>query len=84
MVWEAVYEVQGYTILHSGNPIPGESQTTKRNEEVVIVLDPQMKTAWKEIGEIWKAVSSKIVTDKIKIARQDGAMPDRQSSRGAH
>ena len=80
---QAVYEVEGYTILHSGCPIPGESQIAKQNEGVGIVLDLQMTTAWKEAGEIWKAVSSQIVTAGIKIARQDGAMPDRRSSRGA-
>ena len=80
---QAVYEVEGYTILHSGHPIPEESQTAEQNDGVGIALDPQMKTAWKEAGEIWKAVSSWIVTARIKITRQAGAMPDRQSSRGA-
>ena len=65
------------------HPITGESQTAKQNEGVGIILDPQMTTAWKEAGKIWKAVSSWIVTARIKIARQDGAMPDRWSSRGA-
>lgn len=39
--------------------------------------------AWKEAGGIWKAVSSRIVTARMKIARQDGTMPNRRSSRGA-
>ena len=59
------------------HPITGESQTAEQNEGVGIILDPQMTTAWKEAGEIWKAVSSRIVTARIKIAGQDGAMPDR-------
>ena len=71
-----------YSILDM-HPIAGESQTAKQNEGVGIILDPQMTTAWKEAGKIWKAVSSWIVTARIKIARQDGAMPDRWSSRGA-
>ena len=80
---QAVYEVEGYIILHSECPIPGESQTAKKKErswhsigerDVEIVLDPQMTIAWREPGEIWKAVSSRIVTARIKVAREDGAM----------
>ena len=63
---QVVYEVKGYTILHSGCPIPGESQTAERNEGVGIVLDPQMTTAWKEADEIWKAVGSRIVRHKVR------------------
>ena len=80
---QAVYEVEGYIILHSERPILGESQTAEKKErswhsigerDVEIVLDPQMTIAWRERGEIWKAVSSRIVTARTKIAREDGAM----------
>ena len=70
----AVYEVEGFTILHSGRPIP-ESTPMVRNEGVGIVLDPAMSTSWKESGEVWEAVNSRIVSARLKlpaIAPQDG------------
>lgn len=73
---QAVYEVEEYTILHSRCLILGESQTAKWNEGAGIILDPQM-IAWREAGEIWKAVSSRIITARIEL--QD--ILDRQSSR---
>ena len=35
---------------------------------------PPKTIAWREPGEIWKAVSSRIVTARIKVAREDDAM----------
>ena len=78
---QAVYEVEGYIILHSERPTLGESQTAEKKErswhsigerDVEIVLDPQMTR--RERGGIWKAVSSRILTARTKIAREDGAM----------
>ena len=69
-----VYEVEGFTILHSGRPIP-ESTPMVRNEVVGIVLDPVMATSWRESGEVWEAVSSRIVSAHHKlpaITPQDG------------
>ena len=57
---QAVYKVEGYTVLHLGRPIPGESPMV-RNEGVGIVLDPALSAAWSEGGEVWRAVNSRIV-----------------------
>ena len=70
----AVYEVEGFMILHSGRPIP-ESTPMVRNEVVGIVLDPIMATSWRESGEVWEAVNSRIVSARRKlpaITPQDG------------
>ena len=62
-----MYEVEGYTILHSGRPIPGDTDAVERNEGVGIVLDPQLKEAWRRAGEVWKGVSSRIVMVRVKL-----------------
>ena len=67
---QAMYNVEGYTILHSGRPVPGDAQRVERNEGVGIVLDPQMTAAWRSAGEEWKAVSSRIVTARVKLEEQ--------------
>lgn len=79
---QAVYNVEGYTILHSGWPIPGEAQAVERNEGVGLVLDPQMTIAWRNTGESWKAVSSRIVTARLKFARQDESRSGRRINNG--
>ena len=37
-----------------------------RNEGVGILLDPKATVAWRDAGEVWKAVSSRLVTAKLK------------------
>ena len=64
---QAVYEVEGYTILHSGRPVPTEAPMA-RNEGVAVVLDPALTAAWKEAGGVWEAVSSRIVSARLKIS----------------
>ena len=59
MVWKAIYQVEGYTIIHSGQLVPSESPLI-RNEGVNIVLDPVLTAAWREAGETWKAVSLRV------------------------
>ena len=44
---QAVYEVEGYAILHSGQPVPEESPRL-RSEGVGIVLNPAMGAAERE------------------------------------
>ena len=76
---QAVYEVEGYTILHSGRPVPEESPLL-RNEGVGIVLNPAMTTAWREAGEEWKAVSSRVIKARMKISTRqsdDASVPTR-------
>ena len=80
---QAVYNVEGYTILHSGRPIPTETQAAERGEGIGIVLDPHMTMAWRDAGETWRAVSSRVLTARLKIAGQDVSRSDRQSSRSS-
>ena len=61
-----VWEAQGYTFLHSGRPLPCEEGPAVRREGVGIVLDEGATAAWREAGEKWKAVSSRIVTARLK------------------
>ncbi len=56
-----------------------ERQSAERNEGVEIVLDPRMALAWREAGETWTAVSSRIVTPRMKIAREDEPRAGRQN-----
>ena len=71
---QAVYEVEGYTILHSGRPVPEESPRL-RSEGVGIVLNPAMGAAWREAGEEWKAVSPRVIKARMKMGKKqsDGA-----------
>ena len=50
---KAVYEVEGYSILHSGRPVPSEAPMA-RNEGVAVVLDPtvhcSMEGSWRSLG----------------------------------
>ena len=59
--------MEGYTILHSGCLVPTEAPIT-RNERVAVVLDPALTVAWKEAGGVWEAVSSRIVSARLKIS----------------
>ena len=70
----AVFQVEGYTILHSGRPIPVESPLL-RNEGVGIVLDPALAASWRAAGEDWIAVSPRVVRARLKIGTEqvDGA-----------
>ena len=63
MVWAEcsyTYEVEGHVILHYSHPLPDESPM-EHGEGVGVVLDRAMITAWREAGEVWEAVSSRIV-----------------------
>ena len=66
---QAVYQVEGYTIIHSGRPVPDESPF-RRNEGVAIVLDPALAAAWREAGEEWKAVSPRVVRARFKMGTE--------------
>lgn len=50
-----------YTIFHSGHPLL-EKAPLERSAGVGIVLDPALASAWRETGEVWKAVSPRIVS----------------------
>ena len=53
--------------LHSGRPLPREGEVAGRNEGVGIALDERATKALKEAGEVWCAVSSRIVTARLKV-----------------
>ncbi len=72
--------MEGHTILHCGRPVPREAQAADHNEGVGIVLDLHSTIAWRNAGETWKAVSYRIVTARLKIARQDEPRSGRRSS----
>ena len=57
-----VWNVDGCTLLHSGRTLPGDGEPFIRNEGVGIVLDQHATAAWKNAGETWEAISSRLVT----------------------
>ena len=60
-----VWPADGYTFLHSGHPLPSEHDRGTRNEGVGIALDEKATVAWKNAGEVWEAVSSRIVMARL-------------------
>ena len=68
-IWPASY---GYTLLHSGRPIPGDSDIVNRQEGVGILLDKRASAAWRRGGEVWKAVSSRLISMRLRWASSDG------------
>ena len=66
--FSAVYDIDGYLILHSGRPVPGEGVKVERNEGVAVVLDPCMVKNWKDGGEVWEPVSSRVVSARLKLS----------------
>ena len=67
----AVYKVDGYVILHSGRHVPADGDKALRNEGVAIVLDPAMAENWKSSGGEWQAISSRIVSARLKLGEKD-------------
>ena len=62
-VWPAE---DGCILLHSGRPLPVSGDKALRNEGVGILLDGRASEAWREGGEVWEAVSSRIVMARVK------------------
>ena len=75
---QGVYD--GFLILHSGRPVPGSDERVERNEGVGIVLDPSMVSCWKDGGEVWNPVSSRIVSAQLKLSDQVVAATTRRRS----
>ena len=46
-----------------------------RREGVGIALDEKATAAWRAAGEAWEAVSSRIVTARLKLARRGQRIP---------
>ena len=63
-----MWPVGRYTFLHSGRPLPGDQERASRSEGVGIVLGEKAPVAWKDAGEVWEAVSSRIISAKLKWA----------------
>ena len=70
-----VWQSDGYTLLHSGRPLPGDEEPGIRNEGVGIMLDEKASAVWKEAGETWEAVSSRIVTAWLKAVSRGKRRP---------
>ena len=62
-----IYEVDGYTVIHSGRSVPQSGDTIQRGEGVAIVLDLVMATSWRDSGALWSAISSRIVSACLKL-----------------
>ena len=65
-----VWNVNEYTLLHSGHTLPDDGEPLIRNEGVDIMLDQRATATWKNAGECWKVVSSRIVTARLQIAQR--------------
>ena len=61
-----VWPVGRYTFLHSGCPLPGDQERASRNEGVGIALDEKATVAWKNAGEVWETVISRIISARLK------------------
>ena len=70
-----MWTVNGYTLLHSGRTLPDETDPQVRNEGVSILLDRHATKAWKNAGETWEAVSSCIVTARLKVVGRGRRRP---------
>ena len=65
-----VYEVEGHVVLHSGRELPEDGEQFLRSEGVGIILSPEAAKAWRDGDEQWKAVSSRIITARLRIGRE--------------
>ena len=62
-----MYEIDRYTVLHSGRDLPGLGDALQRGEGVAIVLDPVLSVAWRDAGEVWTAVNSRFVSARLRL-----------------
>jgi len=60
--------------LHSGRPVPLENESARRNEGVGIWMNKAMTNAWKNGGQQWKAVSSRIVWARFLLCSAGEAL----------
>jgi len=72
---QAVYLVDGYTVVHSGRPMPADGDMAQRGEGVGIVLDPVLSEAGRNGGEIWNPVSSRLVTLRLPLSEKGSSRP---------
>ena len=65
-----IWQADDYTFLHSGRPLPNNGESAMRNEGVGIALNKEATKAWKEAGEVWDAVNSRIITARLRITKK--------------
>ena len=70
-----IWRADGYTLLHSGRPLPNDSENAVRKEDVGILLDERATDAWRAADEAWEGVSSRIITARLMIARKGQRVP---------
>jgi len=63
---QGMYNVDGFVMIHSGRPLPSGDDPVLRNEGVGIVMN-LVAAAWRDSGECWKAISSRIVYAHVKL-----------------
>ena len=68
--WSDIWPSGEWTFLHSGRILPADDDIVIRREGVDILLDGRATAAWRAAGEMWTAVSSRIVTARLKLASQ--------------
>ena len=69
------WEVDGYMFLHSGRRLPADGKVRVRGEEVGIMLDPLASAAWRESGEVWEAVSPRLIMARFKAIHAGQRIP---------
>ncbi len=62
-----IFEVEDHVILHSGRKLPGEQETIRRGEGAGIVLSAEAAKAWRDGGEQWEPVNSRIVSARLRL-----------------
>jgi len=62
-VWPSA---EGYIMLHSGRSVPLDGTTAIRREDVGIILIVKAKATWRAAGEVWRAVSSRLIMARLK------------------
>ena len=62
-----IYDIEDHTILHSGRPLPGDGDHARRGEGVGLILSPEATRAWREGGEMWQAVSARVITARLPL-----------------
>ena len=73
--WKDVWQADGHTFLCSGRPLPKDREPAVRNEGVGFLLNERATAAWKEAGEVWNAISSHIVTARLKLVGVEQRKP---------
>jgi len=58
---QSMYNVDGLVMIHSGRPLRNGDDPVLRNEGVGVVMNPVVTAAWRDSGECWKVISSRIV-----------------------